>query len=459
MFKTVKIKNITNKLFRKEFYNTRTGKIIANLSSTMLLKYISMLISFFMVPITLEYLDKTRYGLWAALHSVLAWFFIFDIGIGNGLRNKFTELKAKNRMDELKSYVSTSYFIFGILATIIIIAFVIINQFIDWSKLLNAPLSMHRELSVTVEVVFIVMCGSFVLKLINTILAADLKNAASNLISVIAHVISLIGIIFLTKFTSPSILKYALLYTSSNVLVTFIASIILFSGLYKSVSPNFRFIDMSLWYELVSVGSKFFFITIAMNLMTHTTGLIISNLLGPEYVTDYTINMRYFALSAMGFGMMVQPLWSGYGDAYHRHDFSWIKKTFLRLNKIWFLLVGVLIMMIGFQKFAFHLWLKDKLQVDYILSVLFGIYYGFHMLNAIYNPFINSTSKIRLQMILYISLSMVYLVVAVMFLKVFHLGIRGIVLALILFHTMPLSILTMIQSKKILAGAKGIWDK
>ena len=40
------------------------------------------------------------------------------------------------------------------------------------------------------------MCISFVLKLINSILAADLKNAVSNVILVLAHILSLVGILF-----------------------------------------------------------------------------------------------------------------------------------------------------------------------------------------------------------------------------------------------------------------------
>jgi len=66
---------------------SRSGQVLVNLSASIVFKMINMLISFFMVPITLGYLDKTRYGLWAAISSLLAWFFIFDIGIGSGLKN------------------------------------------------------------------------------------------------------------------------------------------------------------------------------------------------------------------------------------------------------------------------------------------------------------------------------------------------------------------------------------
>jgi O-antigen/teichoic acid export membrane protein len=118
-------------LFSNKGQSTRTGKIAQNVLSSGAFKFLSILISFLMVPVTLDYLDKARYGLWAALSSVLAWFFIFDIGIGNGLRNKFTELKAKGLNDEIKYYISTTYFLFSIMAVLIILIFIFINHFLS----------------------------------------------------------------------------------------------------------------------------------------------------------------------------------------------------------------------------------------------------------------------------------------------------------------------------------------
>jgi len=448
-----------SKLFKKKYYRTRNGKIFANLSLSVLFKSIIVIISLITVPLTLNYLDKTRYGLWIALYSFLNWIFIFDIGIGNGLRNKVTELKAQDKAGEIKNYVSTSYVIFGFLAIILAVLFIIINRFIDWSRVLNAPDTMKYELSSAIYIIFGVLCFSFVLKLIDSVLAGDLKNSISGLISVIAHILSLIGIILLSKFTTPSILKYALMYTGTSLIVTLLASIFLYSGMYKEYSPSIKNVDLSLSKDLVSVGIKFFFISLSMNLMFTANGLIISNLLGPEYVTDYSINLKYFTVSSMLFTLLVQPLWSGYGDAYHRNDYEWIKKTFSLLHKLLLIMVCILILMIIAQKWIFYIWIGDKIQVDYSLSILFSLYCLVYMLNSIYNPFVNATSKIKLQMILYTILSILYLIMAVIFVKYLNLGIKGIVLALILLHDLPLAIIMKIQSKKILSGAPGIWQQ
>ncbi len=453
------IASIARRLSSKSFYQTRNGKIFSNLSSSIVFKFVNMIISFLMVPITLDYLDKTRYGLWAALSSVLAWFFIFDVGIGSGLRNKYVELKAKGKISEIKEYVSTAYFLFGAIAILIVIVFSVANLFLDWSKMLNAPASMKGELSETVSVVFIVLCLNFVLKLINTILTADLKNGISNGMAVVAHIITFIGILILSKVTAPSILKYALLYTGANFLVTAVASLYFYLGIYRNIAPSIGTINLSLWRDLVTVGMKFFFIQIMGIVFFQTTSLLISILIGPDSVADYNITQKYFSLASMLFTMMVQPLWTGYGDAYYRGEYDWIKKTFKRLTKLWFVVFAALLVMIIVQKPVFAIWLKGRIEVDYVMSALFVIFYSMQMKTVIYNSFISSTSKLKLSMILGTIIVPFYIPIAVLLVKYLHLGPKGIIISLICVQAIPAVILTPIQSYKILSGVPGIWQK
>ncbi|GAH31869.1 unnamed protein product, partial [marine sediment metagenome] len=68
-----------------------------NIFASFGLKGISILISFLLVPLVLNYIDITKYGIWLTLSSIIGWFGFFDIGLGNGLRNKFAEAIAKDQ--------------------------------------------------------------------------------------------------------------------------------------------------------------------------------------------------------------------------------------------------------------------------------------------------------------------------------------------------------------------------
>jgi hypothetical protein len=50
-----------------------------------------------------------KYGSWLTLRSIILWFAFFDIGLGNGLRNKFTEAKAPGNLERTRIYISTAY--------------------------------------------------------------------------------------------------------------------------------------------------------------------------------------------------------------------------------------------------------------------------------------------------------------------------------------------------------------
>ena len=455
-----KLKNTAKKLTSREFYGTRDGIIVANLSGSIALKGVNMLISLMMVPITLNFLEKTRYGLWAALSSVLAWFFIFDVGIGNGLRNKFIELKAKNDYVGIKHYVSTAYFLFGSLAAIIATVFIVVNSFVDWSGVLKAPASMSKELSDTVVVVFVVLCTNFILRLISTILSADMKQALSDGLATIAHIIAFVGMVILSKVTTASIMKYALMYTGSNLFVMMVATVILFNTRYKNISPSISMVRLSNVRGLLTVGLSFFTIQIALMAFTLFPNFVISNLLGPDQVADYSINLRYFSTVAMIFTMMSYPLWSGFGDAHFRGDIAWVKRTIHRLNQMWMFVVSVLIIMVFMQKPVFDLWLGGRIKVDYSVSILFVIYYILYMIVSIYSLYINAMSKLRLQMLISFPLAVLSIGSTVFLMKHTGLGFKSVIICNIMYFALPFAILMKIQSSKLLLGkATGIWNK
>ena len=65
----------------------RSTKVKKNVLSLFFIKGLSVLVGLIMVPMTINFLDETRYGIWITLSSVIAWMSFLDIGLGHGLRN------------------------------------------------------------------------------------------------------------------------------------------------------------------------------------------------------------------------------------------------------------------------------------------------------------------------------------------------------------------------------------
>ncbi len=78
--------------------SSRSIAIKKNIIASLFLKGISILVSLQVVPLTINYINPTRYGIWLTLSSIVAWLSYFDLGFAHGFRNRFAEAVAKGDM-------------------------------------------------------------------------------------------------------------------------------------------------------------------------------------------------------------------------------------------------------------------------------------------------------------------------------------------------------------------------
>ena len=67
------------------------------------------MISLLLVPLTINYVDSERYGIWLSLSTMVTWMNFFDIGLSHGMKNKLAEAIANGNYSLGKKYVSTTY--------------------------------------------------------------------------------------------------------------------------------------------------------------------------------------------------------------------------------------------------------------------------------------------------------------------------------------------------------------
>ena len=141
MFKRIRGKA---ELFLERFVkgHERSVKAKKNIIASIFIKGFSIVISLLLVPIIINYINPTRYGIWITISSIVAWLSFFDIGLTQGLRNKFAEAKAKGDTHIAQVYVSTTFAILGLVFSGVWLVFILANQFIDWSKILNVGTEM-----------------------------------------------------------------------------------------------------------------------------------------------------------------------------------------------------------------------------------------------------------------------------------------------------------------------------
>ena len=199
----------------------------------------------------------------------------------------------------------------------------------------------------------------------------------------------------------------------------------------------------------MSLSIGFFVIQICMIVIFTTDNIIISNVLGPEEVTNYDIIFKLFQVIITFSTILLDPFWSLFTDAYQKKDFLWIKKTLKKLNKLFIIVCIATIVLILLTKDIVSIWIGKDFIVKESLPYLMGLFVLIRIYPLMYMYFLNSIGKIKLQMYLYIIGAVINIPISIFFVKYFNLGISGVILGTSV-SIISMLILLPIQTHRIL---------
>jgi O-antigen/teichoic acid export membrane protein len=448
--------------FRRIFTegHERSIKAKKNIIALIFLKGGYIAISLLLVPMTINYISASGYGIWLTLSSIVAWFSFFDIGLGQGLRNKLAEAQTKNDYEIARVYVSTTYAILTIIFVILWLLFLIINPHIDWTKVLNVNESMSSDVMALSLIVFTYFCFSSVLKLITTILTADQRPAKASLIDLFGVFLSLLAVFILKKTTEASLLKLGIALCGFPFLVLLTANIILFNGPYRKFRPSFSKIKFSDAKNLVNLGLVFFVIQIAAIIQFQTANIIIAKNFGSTEVTSYNIVYKYFGALNMIFMIFITPFWSASTEAFLKKDIAWIKNGIRKYNQLNIILLIISILMLVYSKVVYNLWIgKGTVNIIFSLSFWGFLYYNVMMFGSKYVAFLNGISALRIQFVSSLFTPVLYILLVIVFIKHFKMGLESVFIASILSNFNGIILAPLQYYKIVYQNKKGIWIK
>lgn len=426
-----------------------------NIVQSLLIKSGAVVITFALIPLTIKYIGSTNYGIWLTLSSIITWAALFDLGLGNGLKNKLAEDIALNNLDRARSYVSSTYAILMAISSILLVVFYIINPYINWHAILNVPGNSLPNLNYLVSVIFTFFCFQFIIQLINTVLTANQAPALPALLSVLSQVATLLAVFFLLNFTESSLVYLVYAFTAIPLVVMLVGSIWYYNGTYSFLAPSFKSINLKYARQLISAGGAFFIIQIGTLVLYETDNIVITQLFSPKEVTTFNIAYKLFSVILMFFVMIITPFWSAFTEAYAKKDYNWISLTLNKMNRLWMWLSIGTLFLLALSPLVYNIWLGDSVAVPFTLSLAMSCYTIALIWQAMYVQFLNGVNKIKLQLYLGIFCALVNIPLAVVLGK--YWGLPGVTTAnTIIFIIM--GIVFSIQTKKIITGtASGIF--
>lgn len=437
--------------------NLRSKKVTRNILTSFVFKGGNIVINLLLVSMTLNYLDQTKYGVWITITSIISWFSFFDIGLGNGLRNKLSEALALKDYELAKKYISSTYFLIFIIILLLIAVFFIINPFLNWHSILNASPEYEKEFSYLAQVIFVFFCLKLIINLITSVALSFQDPGFIYIFNFVGQALILLFIFVLTKKTEGSIVYLGLIYSIIPFCVLLILSIILFKYRYHKVRPGIRYINMKYAPELLNVGFSFFIIQVSSVLLFSINNIIITQLFGPNEVTPYNIAFKYFSIINMAFGIIIMPFWSAITEAYTLKDLDWIKRSRSKLHSVFVVFASAVVMMLIFSKSAYRLWIGDEIEIPFALSLVISVFTIVSIWNRIYSNFLNGIGIIRLQLIISSITAVINVPLAIYLGKL--LGVPGVMLSTVIV-VLASTVIFPIQFTKIINNsARGVWKK
>lgn len=436
--------------------NERTVKAKKNILYSLFFKGGSLFISLLILPLTLHYLNPERYGIWVTLSSILAWFSLCDIGIGNGLKNRLSEALAREDYDKARKYVSTAYFAFGGFLCFLTCILLFINNQLSWPSILSCSNVYDSELRNLMAVIILSFGLQLLLSLLLNIFDAIQKSYFSSIVTFFTNVVSLFTVFSISKYGDGSLILLGSFYSFSSVVILLISSFLFFKGKYAFLCPNLRFFQLSLLKSIFSLGVKFFIIQIVAIILFQTNNLIISYNWGPTEVAPYNIIMKYYSIIFIGVSFVMVPLWPAFTEAYVKNDFQWMKNTMKFVNHLLLIVICSTVILALFSSNILDFWLGNSVVVSSSLVVLGAIYVILQSLNNVYGIFLNGVGKITISLIISCFSSIANLVLSIYLVR--KIGVEGALLANII--VMGLGSITGIYQTYLILNKKayGLWS-
>lgn len=417
--------------YSKTFFangNARTIAMKRNVLYMLLIKGCSIFLGMFTVPLTLGYVNSETYGLWLTISSMISWMSYFDIGINNGLKNNLAAAFAKNDFELGKRLVSTTYAVLILIFIPIMVVLLFVVQFIDLDSILNISSGSVRGLRLTVCITISYFCIQFILSTLNVIMLADQKPADSSFRILCTQLFSIIIIYLLTLTTKGNLVYLCLASTFAPLLILFLFNVVLFSGRYKKIAPNIKYINFSLVPTLMNLGIKFFIIQIAVLIQFQLTNFLIMRYYGPSDVTEYNVAQKYFSMLFMVWNIIITPLWVATTDAFVREDFIWIRNALKKYFKLTLVFLSLGILMFFVSPLFFKLWLHDTVMVSKGLSFWLLVYYFVQIFASVFVIVLNGCGVLKTQTITSIISPFVFLLVFFL-LKGYGVGFYSVLIA------------------------------
>ena len=371
---------------------------------------VTMLAGLALIPLLLQYLGSTQFGIWATCHSMLAIMAYADLGIGNGLLNAIASANARRDDRAATAMLSSALAMLCAIASVAAALALLAWHFLPLPTWLSRmqdgrPSDAAAGLAVFVAYSIVALplsCG-------DRLAAAFQEGFASNLFRALAALASL----FFTYLAIRRNCSFPVICAA-----TLLSSALALGGTFAWqlrsrpwLCPRLSLVTREMALRLGGSGTGFFLVQLVALVGFNLDTMIVARYLGAAEVATFTVVSRLFTVVTVVVSAIVMPLWPAYADAKATHDTDWLKKTFSRsLTLAASLSFVASAILAACGPWLISIWVGDRAAPDRPLIYIFAAWTCVLSIGMAFSTFLNGMHWLRFQLLLGAAFAFVSLV-------------------------------------------------
>lgn len=309
---------------------TRGRRAIVTSGVALVARVASFAVGFATLPVALHYLGPTRYGVWATVTSGVGLLGAADLGLGNGLMNRLSRLRATGDKDAQRAEISNAFAMFVPLAALLIAVAMLLAATVPWGPFFGLPNgSVVNQVPATIAAVAGLSLIGVPLGMFERI-QSGLQEGWNAQFWNIAGQLLLLGAVLAAASAQLGLWQFAALVAGCPLMAAMANGMRLLSAQHPELRPRLSDVTKDHAFGLLKSGSLFFFLQFASSLAFATDTLVIAKVLGPGEVTKYAVGYRLFTALAVLLVLPIAPLWPAYAEAMASEDHDWVRRIYRR---------------------------------------------------------------------------------------------------------------------------------
>lgn len=381
---------------------SRTKTVLTGSFVMLLARGVGMLSSLLTVSLLTRTLTKDAFGLWSVIGSFVVFSGTFDLGLGQGLKNKLAALSVNSSVESLKNqkdYFFSTFYLLFLVAGIGVILTAFLSPSINWGYLFNIHDNyLNNNINSLMTIVISLLFFNLPLAINNSGFLAYQEAHWRGLLDILQSLSLLLSVFITLHYLhfQTIVITYYLTFNLLALISTFV--------FIQCRHWSFTWIPIKEQFDkvkpIIKTSLQFWFLGISATIVLSTDPIIASRVVGLAEAGDFSIVQRMFALLIAIHFTILMPLWSAYTLAAEKNEWDWIRKNLIRsvyFTLGLFLIGGSLIIIM--HKLIFKIWIGREIN-NFPLVITMAIWALLLGWSSCFSVFINGFNRIKLQMLL-----------------------------------------------------------